>query len=101
VPKSRIDSIVDEGRREQAAEGHSYRRIRAWNLEEKNFCTMIGVFWGKAGMAATVDDPPPPGYMLACNTYQAARWREAWVWRVALDAAAGIVGSRRKVTVAS
>jgi hypothetical protein len=35
------------------------------------------------------------------NTYQAARWREAWAWRCALDAAAGIVGSRGKATMAN
>jgi len=39
-------------------------------------------------LPTNVDGPEPPDYMLACNQYQAERWREAWRWRCALLEAA-------------
>ena len=78
----------------------SYRRTPAWLLDEKNFCIALGIWWRDAGRPAVVDGPEPPDFMLS-NTYQAARWREAWDLRVALDAAAGIVGSPGKISSAA
>src|SRR5262249_21314160 len=87
VKRWREEREEDGGRRRELLDG------------EKRLANLLGLWWGDAGQPLTVDGPEPPDYMRH-NSYQSERWREAWAWRVALDAAAGIVGSRRKVTMA-
>jgi hypothetical protein len=55
---------------------------------EKDLCRRLGLWWGDAGTPLSVDRVEPPDYMRAGNPYQADRWREAWAWRCALNAAA-------------
>jgi hypothetical protein len=57
-----------------------------WLKVEKELCSLLGVWWGDAGRPTNVDTPEPPIYMQH-NSYQAARWREAWRWRCALEEA--------------
>ncbi len=57
-----------------------------WLKAEKELCSLLGLWWGDAGLPTSVDRPEPPLYMQR-NPYQSARWREAWSWRCALEEA--------------
>ncbi len=63
-----------------------------WLKAEKELCNLLGLWWGDAGLPTNVDGSEPPIYVQH-NSYQAARWREAWRWRCALEEADNANGS--------
>jgi hypothetical protein len=56
----------------------------------------LGLWWGDSGLPTNVTGPMPPEYLVG-NPYQAARWREAWRWRLALKAAEAVETKRSEL----